>query len=312
MSTPPDQLDAITVIGHKPLNTFLVKQLRFTFTLSNNSSFAGTNSNVLTVTGLRATVTVKGSGLPAFPEAEIAVFGMLQQDMIALTAIAFQPDLMQRATVVVEANSGGGWSTAFAGQIISGGPDYEGIPHVPYRAQCRVLGFESLNPATATSYTGPTSVSTVVSAIAAKMGYAFVNNGVEGQLDSPYFDNTLAEQLRTVKRDAGIEVYIENNTITIAPAGQPLDVPSFRLTPSSGLRGYPRLDYQRGYVNVSAIYNQAFRFGGPVTVDESQVPTANGDWVIGTLTHRLESVTPNGAWFSELQLYPAGNIPPES
>jgi len=252
-----------------------------------------------------------GSGLPAFPSCDIEVYGLLQQDMVALTALAFQPLALQRNTAVVEANSGGGWSTVFAGQIITGGPDYSGAPRVPYKANCRVLGFESLNPATPTSYTGTTSVAAIASQIAAKMGYAFVNQGVTSTLESPYFPNTLAEQLRALQRHTGVQVYIENNTITIAPNGTPLSVPTFDLSPDSGLEGWPKLDYQRGFVNATSLYNPAFRFGGPITVSGSQVVTANGSWMIGTIKHRLSAQMPKGPWFTDMLLYPPDSgIPP--
>jgi hypothetical protein len=304
--------------------TFSLKQLRFTFTLSNNAVFAGTNSNVLQVSGLRASATIKGSGFPAFPEADLAVYGLKQSDMNALTSTnPFALSTLANGTpmlknsVLVEANSGNGqgWSSVFAGQIITAGPDYDAAPAVPMKLFGRVLGFESLSPANATSYTGPTSVAEIVSNIAARMGYVFENNGVAAQLNSPYFSGTLTEQLRTVAQHAGIEVYVspETNIVAICPYGVPRATPApFVLSPSSGLVGYPTFDYTRGYVRAKSLYNPALRFGGTVTVKGTEVPGANGNWVIGTISHRLESLMPNGAWFSELLLYPSGQIPPSS
>lgn len=294
--------------------TFTDKQLRFTFVLSNNAKFAGTNSNKLVLTGLRASVQIRGSGLPAFPEAEITVYGMLQADMVALTALAFQTLTLQRNTVTVEANSGQGWSTAFAGQIITAGPDYAATPSVSLRITARVLGFESLNPATPASYTGDTSVATIVSNIAAKMGRVMENNGVAVNLSNPYFGGTLTDQLRAVADHSGIDVYTppDQNVVAICPKGTPRQQPTFVLSPTSGLVGYPVLDYNRGFVQTRAVYNAAFRFGGPIEVQNSQVLNANGKWVIGTLTHSLECNMPGGAWFSELLLYPPGSLPPSS
>lgn len=286
------------------MTTFTKKDLRFTFVLSNNALFAETNSNQLQISGLRATASIKGSGLPAFPESELTIFGLKQTDMNALTATQFQPLAMQRNTVLVEANAGQGFSTVFAGQIITGGPDYDGIPNVPLKVQARVLGFESLNPATPTSYTGSASIASIVSTLAAKMGYVLENNGVTGSLNNPYFGGTLVDQLRAVKQAAGIQVFIEGNVIAICPPGVPRNQQTFVLTPQSGLVGYPKLDFQRGFVRAKAIYNPAFRFGGPLTLQGSDVPMANGSWVIGTVTHTLDSLTPNSQWFSDMLLYP--------
>jgi hypothetical protein len=294
------------------MTTFTKKDLRFTFILSNNAVFAGTNANTLKVNGLRATATIQGSGLPAFPEAELAIFGLKQDDMNALTATQFQPLAMQRNTVLVEADSGQGFSTVFSGQIITSGPDYDGIPHVPLKVQARVLGFDSLNPATPTSYTGSTSVANIVNTIASKLGYVVENNGVNVNLSNPYFGGTLVDQLRAVASQAGIDVYTEGNVIAICPKGAPRKQQSFTLSPQSGLVGYPKLDYQRGYVFVKALYNSAFRFGGPITVQGSDVPLANGNWVIGTIAHELSSLLPNGPWFSNMLLYPPNSLPPIS
>lgn len=291
--------------------SFTIKQLRFTFTLANSALFSGTNSNVLQVTGLRASVKIKGSGLPAFPEANITVYGLKESDMISLTAMAFQPLGMQRNTVMVEANSGFGWSTVFIGQIITGGPNYDQIPAACLNVTARVLGYESLGPAAPLSYTGATSVVSIMQTLAAKMGYAFENNGVTGSLNSPYFAGTLAEQLRSVAQHAGVDVYIEGNVIAACPKGVPRNQTPFVLTPQTGLVGYPQFDYQRGFVNVKALFSAAFRFGGPLTLAGSEFTSANGKYVIGTLNHTLESLMLDGGeWFSDLMLYPPNSLPP--
>jgi hypothetical protein len=297
------------------MTTFTVKNLQFTFTLSNNAMFEGTNSNKLVVNGLRASATIKGSGLPAFPEAELAIYGLKQADMNALTSLAFQPLAMSRNSVLVEADSdgNGNFSSVFTGQIITSGPDYSAIPSVPLRVQARILGFESLMSAPPTSYTGSTSVASIVSTLASQLGYVLENNGVTSSLNNPYFSGTLIDQLRAVKQAAGIQMFTEGNVIAICPPGVPRAQQGFVLSPQSGLVGYPKLDFQRGYVRAKAVYNPAFRFGGPLTLQGSTVPLANGQWVIGTITHTLESQLPGGQWFSDMLLYPPSvGIPPLS
>lgn len=290
--------------------TFTIKQLRFTFTLANNATFPGTNSNVLKVggvaPGLRAVATIMGSGLPAFPSAEFSIWGMRQTDMVALTSLQFQPLAMLRNTVQCEANSGQGWTTVFIGQIVQAGPDWSNKPDVPLNVSARLLAFESLNPAAPTSYTGPTDVASIISSMAAQLKKSFYSNGVKTQLSAPYFSGTLAEQLRSAAAHAGIALYADpgSNTIEICPAGVPRNLPSFNLSPASGLVGQPQLDYNRGFVKVRAYFNPAFRFGGPLTVSGSDVPTANGSWCIGTITNSLSSLMPGGPWFSEMLLYP--------
>lgn len=298
------------------MTSFTVKDLRFTFTLANNAMFETSNNNVLTVNGLRARAAIKGAGFPAFPEAELAVFGLKQSDMNALTSLAFQPDFTARNTVLVEANNGQGFTNVFSGQIITSGPDYDGIPSVPLKMLARVLGFDSLNPADPSQFTGGTvSVDSIVRSIAAQFsggGYVVENTDVTATLTNPYFSGTLTDQLRAVASQANIEVNIEGQVIAIRPKSMARNQTGFTLSPASGLVGYPKLDFQRGYVYIKSLFNPAFRFGGPITVQGSSVPLANGSWIIGTLSHELESQMPGGKWFSNLLLYPPGKPPPTS
>lgn len=313
-------------------DSFAKKQLRITLALSNNAVFQGTNSNTLVLSGLRASASLKSNGFPAFPNAEIKIYGMLQSDMNALSALATNVNGFKRNTIIVEANSGNGYSIAFAGQIVTAMPDYTGAPDVFFRVTAQTLFFEALNPTDPASYTGPTDVATIVQNIAAKMGYAFENNGVDQQLDSPYFANTLAEQLRAVADAAGIDVYcdgqvgplgaanlgepgtLSGNVIAICPRGEPRNTPVWVLTKDTGLVGYPMRD-SNGYIRMRVLYNPAFRFGGLVDLQNSGIANIanqqvfdvnDGAWLLSTITHTLESEKPGGSWYSDLLAYPRG------
>jgi hypothetical protein len=303
-----------------PASSFTVKQLRVTFNLSTNAVFQGTASNTLVLTGLRVSANVRGYGFPSFPEMDLSVYGMKQADMQALSALAFNPLEVVRNTVTLEANAGNGWAQIYAGQICSAFIDYSAAPEVPLRVSARVLFLESLAAAPAVSYTGPTDVATMCNNIAGKVGYSFVNTGVTAQLSNPYCTGTVAEQLRNIALNAGIDCYTDNNQIEICPKGQPRALPSFALTPQSGLVGYPLPD-SRGYIHVRALFNPAFRYGAPITISGSDVvidqkvpktlnSRADGSWMIGWLSHTLEALKPNGAWFTDMLLYPPGQLPP--
>ena len=301
-------------------SSFTVKNLRVTFNLSSGATYQGTNSNTLVLAGLRVTANVSGYGFPSFPNMDLAVYGMKLADMQSLTSIEFNPLNYTRNVVTLEANAGNGWAQVYSGQICFAFIDYSAAPEVPLRVSARVLFLESLNPAPAVSYTGPTDVATMCSNIAGKVGYSFVNSGVTAQLSNPYCSGTVAEQLRNIALNAGIDCYTDNNQIEICPKGQPRALPSFTLTPQSGLVGYPTSD-SRGYIRARALFNPAFRYGAPITISGSDVvidtklpqtlnSRADGSWMIGWLSHTLEALKPNGAWFTDMLLYPPGQIPP--
>jgi hypothetical protein len=305
-------------------SSYAIKQLRITFTLSNSGqTFSDNVSNQLVLSDLRAEATINGGMLPSFPDAKLRVYGMLQADMNRLSALTFQPLGVNPNSVQIEANSGNGYSTVFAGQITNAFVDYSGSPEVALQVNARVLGLQAMSPATATSYTGGTSVATIVSAIAAKMGYSFQNDGVDTQLSNPYYSGTLAKQLADVCTDAGIDLYTDqlDGIIVICPHGQPRTTPTFILSPASGLVGYPTVDSQ-GLLQCRAFFNPAFRLGGTVTIAGSDVvidlnqtqqtilERANGTWQIYNVVHALEALKFGGAWYSDLGLFPPGTLQP--
>lgn len=330
-------------------SSYTEKKLRVSFTLSNGMVFAGTNANQLVLAGLRMTARIECAGAPAFPTCELAVWGMRQSDMNALSTLTLEVTGITRNTVLIEADSGdgAGYAAVYAGQITSAFIDYSARPDVPLRVSAQVLFFDMVNPVQATSYTGPTPVATIISNLAAQMGCAFENNGVTTVMPgSPYFPGTLASQLRAAAAQAGIDMYQEPSsasgaiagipsgqssanhptvTIAICPKGAPRNLPStFTLTPKTGLDGYPSID-SRGYIRVRSLFNRAFRFGGPLTIAGSNVviegtgkdigalnSRANGNWMIGTLVHTLSALKFDSVWFSDMLLYPPDQSPPQA
>lgn len=307
-----------------PSPSFTVKNLRVTFTLTgSNAVFPGTTANQLQVSGLRMSAVVKGSGLPAFPEASLRIYGLAQQDMNALAIVPVQGGKPEFSfnTVQIEADSGNGFTFIFSGQIFQAGPDYSNAPDVCLFVHAQSAGFDQLTAANPTAYPGVASVADIVANLASKMSMAFENDGVTGTLTNAYYSGTLANQLRKVCQDANINFAMENqNLLVISPAGAArTNVQAWVLTPTSGLVGYPEV-LGNGYLNVRSEFNAAFRQNGPVTIKGSDVvidpalpktlnTLADGDWIIGPITHLLECQKPGGAWFSDMRLYPPNSVP---
>jgi hypothetical protein len=307
-------------------NTYTVKALRATFTLTaSNAVFPGTSANVLQVTGLRMSVHIQAAGAAMSTQVSMRIYGMSQQDMNALAVVNVLNGTSEfiNNTVLVEASPDGGqsWSAVFAGAIVQAGPDYTDQPDVYLSVQAQTGFYEAIATALPTSFPGSTDVATAVSVIAAKMGVPFQNNGVNAVLPGGgYFAGSLLNQLQRIC-DAAHVAYVQDgpqNTVTIAPWGSPRTIEApFVLTPSSGLDGYPRVRGD-GFIEVRSIYNPAFLLLGPITIAGSDTivgqnaPTtynsrANGNWIIGTMTHALETQKPGGMWFTDMVLYPANS-----
>lgn len=298
--------------------------MRVSFTLTNsNAVFPGTNSNKLTLTGLRMRAVIKGAGLPAFPEATLKIYGMSQADMNALAVVVVdggKPGYFFNS-VLIEANSSGtptGWSTVFAGQIVTAGPDYDAAPNACLDVSALTGGFDLLNPAQPTSYPGSATVESIVSTIAQKIGAAFQNNGVTATLTKQVLTGTLTNQLKLVAAAANVDVTWDQNQnlIYLSPKGSSLSVARFTLSPSSGLVGYPKV-LGNGYLQVRSFYNPAFRTKAPLTIVGSDVVVdtqpgfskdlnslADGDWIIGPIVNTIDALEPNANWFSDMTCYP--------
>lgn len=284
--------------------TFTVKQLRFTFTLGTNAKFQG-NNNTLQITGLRATADITFPGPPSFPTANVRIYGMKPSDMTALTGLTFQVLTYKRNSILIEANSGNGWTTVFAGQLVTVVPDFSSPPDVALQITAQTLAYDLLNPATPTAFPVAASFDQVLKTIVLKMSQDFDNVGVTGSFAGPtYFAGTPADQLRTAAQKAGVVYYTDKpGVVEIGLPGAARDVPKWVLTPSSGLVGYPTLD-SVNLIGVVAVFNPALRFGAPLQIKDSQQLGANGEWVIYDCTHTLSSLMPDGPWFTRMTAQP--------
>lgn len=285
-----------------PTNSYTAKRLRATFILLGEGAvFAGTNSNTLTVTGLRMSATVQASSRLA-AQMSLRVFGMKREDMDAISVAWANPPIVLDHTVLLEANNGEGFSKVFSGTIIEAQPQYGAQPDVYMSITAKTGYFNQIQPAEPTSYTETVDIGLVAGDLAARMRtsagepFAFVNGGANGILAGPpYLHGTLVDQLDTACQMAGCDYYIANDTVTITPRGQPIEgiPPSVKLTKDTGLIQSP--SYGNGGLNVQAFYNPAFDNGVPIDI-ESIVPQATGRWFPFSMTHSLEQLVPNGRW----------------
>jgi len=291
-----------------------------TLVLSGSNTFSN-GSNTVTLAGLRTTANIQSMQYPAFPQADVEIFGMLAADMNTLTDFENHQLAVTRNSMVVEANAGGdaGWTTVFAGQLVAAIPLYQSAPDVAMHLKGRVLGYESIALANPSSFTGATAVSSIVQQLAQQMGATFENDGVQGTLANPYLPGTAADQLSQVAQAANLGVYYDYGPassgsnvppllLIITPKGLARNIPVVSLTPQTGLVDYPTID-SRGWIFARSQFNPALKFGGTVSISGSDIPRANATWQILQCTHLVDAVKPDGAWFTDMQLMPTGAYP---
>jgi hypothetical protein len=283
------------------MNSFTEKKLRATIRLADDSCtvFPGTGSNTLVIDELRMAATVTSTALMA-SDLNLNIWGMRESDMDALTSAWIDPAAIRNNLVVLEADSGDGYSLVFQGSIIDAQPDFRRAPDVPFQVLAQLPYFYRINVATPLSYSGTVSIDVVCKDLASKMGLSYLNVGAEGTVTDAYYAGTLFDQLRDACEAARVNFYLQADTLVIAPLFIPLNSrPAVVLSPSTGLIGYPM--YNRRGLVVSAIYQPAFQCASAIEIQDSHVKGANGRWNPYSIEMTLSSNLPGGQWVAVMQ-----------
>jgi hypothetical protein len=289
------------------IGSFVKRLLRASLVLP-QGTFPGTNSNTLVLERLRMSATIEGAG-NFTNSCSLQVYGMRQVDMNAVTVLYGQDgnpqNINARALLTLEASEeNGSFFTVFQGQFQEASPDYRSVPDAVLKIQAMQGYGAQISTATPQSFSGGVEVEALCARLAKQMGFAFENNGVTGQLNTPYLSGTLMDQFREVCQAAGCDYYFDpNNVIIICPRNQGRqNRPPVVISPTSGLVGYVTLE--RFGVSIDALWTPAFSLGSPLRVKDSDVPGTNGDWFPFAFTHDLDSLKPGGRWFSHLKCSP--------
>lgn len=302
------------------LTSFTSKQLRFTLVLNPanaNPVFPESGTNTLKIANTRASVSIQT--VPLVPtRASVKIFGMLPADMQALTVIFFNArQKIVFNSLVIEQNSGAGWTQVFSGMITDAQPRYRAMPNAFFEMQAMTGYQHQIAPVPALSYRGTVPVAVIAQQLATNMGYSLDNTGgVTASVTNCNLPGTNMDQLNRLCQMSRTQyVIIVNNTnngqqsgtLYIYPNGKYApSIPMVQLSPTSGLDGYPELE-KFGLV-ITSLFNPTIAAGGRIQVTDSvDVPNANGIWSPFMVDHTLESNLPGGMWHSVSQCLPVAS-----
>jgi hypothetical protein len=273
------------------------KALRFVITLA-TGKFGSADNNQITLQGFRAAAEIENAGGMQMSTLKARIYGVTQADMNAATTLIWKPGSTMRNSVAVYAIDGATETMVFAGNIINAWGDYQNMPDVSLYIQAAASYDALITAAPARSFKGSIPVATAMEGLAKDMGLAFENNGVTGNITDMYLCYTLLQQVRDLAHMAGIDYYIANGTLAIAPKGQARMMSGIPIiSPETGLIGYPTFN---GYgVNFEALFNPDVLFGGAIKL-VTDLTQAAGQWAVYSLNYRLESEKPGGAWFMRI------------
>lgn len=282
--------------------SFTKKKLVAVLSLVGKSTF-GEGANTKVVEGLRMQASIRKEGFPAKGTMDLSIYGMPENDMNALTTLAFRPMRVYYHQVKLLAGDDSGLATAFQGEIITAAAAYNSAPNLPFRITAAEGFYTAIATSRPRSFKGGASVASVMEQLAKDMGYAFENHGVKGVVANPYLVGSAYTQAAQLATAANIEFGIDDGVLFIAPRNGPRAGEVPLVSAATGLKGYPTFD--KSGIHFECLYNPALRLNGLVRL-ESAVKPANGTWRIFSLGHNLSSEDPGGQWVSQVHVTPLG------
>lgn len=270
------------------------KQLKIVITLG-SEKFDEAGNDQITLIDYRASVEIDLAGGVQRGSLRAKIFGMSKSDMSKITTYPINIATMRNNLVSVFTIDGDAETLVFSGNIVRAWPEFQNAPDVFLNLQAQAALGAALRTAEPRSYKAPVNVALVISQIASAMGYAFENNGVDVILSDTYLSNTNLEQIKTIAQASNIDFLIDRNTVVILKKGASRKNQIPLLTKDTGLLSYPSFDGT--YLTCMSLYNPSIVQLGLISI-QSEVIQATGEWQVLSMMHRLESETPDGAWFS--------------
>lgn len=278
---------------------FTQKEISVTISLG-TGQFGDTGANTVTLSGLRTKAEIQQFGGDAMPQVQLLIYGLPPSMMNQLTAIGpiNSAVLFKNSVIVAAGDSGSALTTVYSGSIWQAWADYNQIPESALNISAVGGLAASLKPVAATSYTGSADVGTIMQSLASLAGLSFVNHGVSVQLSNPYFPGTALSQIRECAQAADCNLTIENGTLEIWPKNGSRNLLSTPIVSAqTGMVGYPT--FSSNGLMVTTMFNPSIKIGGQFTVQSSILP-ADGTYVATQVSHSLESITPDGQWFTHI------------
>ncbi len=254
----------------------------------------------VTLTGLRVSAKIVYYKGAVQGSAQIRIFGLPLSMINQLTGTGIGALEVRRNTILIAAgDKDGKMSTIYQGQIRYAYGDFGGAPDSALDIIALAVATDAVKPVDASSYRGDVDAAVIMSDLAKKLGLTFENNGVSVMLSNPYFPGTAWQQIMDCGEAAGIDYTIDRGILAIFPklGARTLDGP-VEVSPETGMVGYPTF-WDQGLA-VTTLFNPNISIGGQINV-VSDITVACGVWNSFNIFHTLESETPNGQWFTQIQ-----------
>lgn len=285
---------------------FVTRKIDVTIILGEGDFGDQGQSDQVKLTGLRVSASINKDGLPSMDSATIRVWGLTKSLLNKLTQLGKPIQFTRTNTVIVEAGDDqSGMSQVFQGTIWTSYADFSDMPNVPLVMTCMSGAISAAKPVKPISFPNGADVSVIMQQIGASMTpvKSVQNFGVNTHLAGAlYYPGTALDQMKAVAQAANCNADASGSTLDIWPIdgvrGSNGSIPE--MGPDSGLIGYPT--YSDYGISIRSLYQPGLVRGGNFTLKTS-VTQANGSWTAASLAYDLESETPDGHWFMNINAY---------
>lgn len=283
--------------------SFTKKIIEVRITLTSGTFASGANTKIIRDLPVKA--EIQCPGFPARDNAKISITGITQEDLEALTFLAFRPlTFAQNNKVSVYAgDEKEGVSLVFMGDIVTSAPNYNAAPDVVLEIDAMAGYYAGLLAVPPYTFKGSIPAASVLEQICKEAGFIFVNTGETKSVLNPYLKGSPVQKIISLANSYDLNIVLDGETLTLKPAGGNTQTIAI-LDASSGMVGYP--DFTSNGIKVKSGFLPQVQVGNLIEV-KSIVPKASGRWQIVSLGHSLGVHMDNAPWFTTIDaIYPVG------
>ena len=256
-------------------------------------------ANQITVEGLPTSVDIQKQGGDERPSCTVTI-GNLNIDVVKqLTTLSFRPLQRFKNQITVNAGEvGKQLQTIFIGDFENAYGEFQNAPTMNLMVKAIAAQHGALMATPATSVDGTEQVAKLMEQWAVEAGCTLENKGVNASVKNVVYRGSPVDKAKTLARDVGIDLIIDDGKFVITPNGQAVDGNAVLIDPKHGLLGYPA--FSNDGIEFNMIFDPNVKIGGLVKID-SIVPRASGIWKVTKITTKLEAYVPNGgSWNSSV------------
>lgn len=256
-------------------------------------------ANQITVEGLPTSVDIQKQGGDERPSCTVTI-GNLNIDVVKqLTTLSFRPLQRFKNQITVNAGEvGKQLQTIFIGDFENAYGEFQNAPTMNLMVKAIAAQHGALMATPATSVDGTEQVAKLMEQWAIEAGCTLENKGVNASVKNVVYRGSPVDKAKTLARDVGIDLIIDDGKFIITPNGQAVDGNAVLIDPKHGLLGYPA--FSNDGIEFNMIFDPNVKIGGLVKI-ESIVPRASGIWKVTKITTKLEAYVPNGgSWKSSV------------